>query len=133
MHAKNLVRQEMNMKHGVGFLAVLALFGVLILLFILLYRRLYARKPQAGLQALGVSLAWLGGLLAFTLDFVELASGLAFLGFVIGIFGLFLHTRPARESEPQWLDLPVRQGAASHSCFFAVLGRNRLGRWSWSD
>lgn len=91
------------MKHGVGFLAVLALFGVLILLFILLYRRLYAGKPQAGLhlQALGVSLAWLGGILAFTLDLVELASGLAFLGFVIGIFGLFLHTRPARDNEPQ--------------------------------
>jgi TctA family transporter len=103
MHAKNLVRQEMNMKHGIGFLIVLALFGVLILLLFFLYRKLYAGKPQAGLhlQTLGVTLAWLGGILAFTMDLVELASGLAFLGFVIGILGLFLHTRPTRDNESQ--------------------------------
>ena len=86
------------MKHETGSLVVLVIFGVLIPLFVLLYRRLNACEPRAGLniQVLGVSLAWLAGVLAFVTDRVELASGLAFLGFVIGIFGLFLQTRPIR-------------------------------------
>lgn len=87
------------MKHGIGFLIVLVAFGLLIPVFVLLYRKLHAGQPQIGIhiQVLGVFLVWLAGVVAFSTGHVEFASGLASIGFVVGLLGLFLHTRKNRD------------------------------------
>ncbi|MDM0122591.1 hypothetical protein [Variovorax arabinosiphilus] len=74
---------------------VLAVLAVLIVLSVLLYRRRHAGKPQGGLhlQALGITLAWIGGVLAFAMDRVELGAKAVFVGFAIGLVGLFVQTR----------------------------------------
>ena len=83
------------MNHQMGVLAALAVLGVLIFGFVLLYRKLHRGGSQAGLhlQALGAGLAWLGGVAAFVGGRVELGSALVLLGFGLGVLGLLVHTR----------------------------------------
>lgn len=82
------------MKHEME-LFVLAALAVLIVLFVALYQRRFAGRPKAGLhlQTLGLSLAWVGGALAFALDRVELGAQMIIIGIVIGVLGLVVQTR----------------------------------------
>ena len=81
-------------------LFVLAALAVLIVVFVLFYRRRLAGKRQVGLhiQTLGLLLAWMGGVLAFAMDHVEFGAKAIFAGFVIGLVGLFVQTRRRKDA-----------------------------------
>ncbi|SOD25439.1 hypothetical protein SAMN05518800_1909 [Variovorax sp. YR752] len=89
------------MSNRQGFLLGLVVLAVLIPLVVVLYRKLHAGKPQTGLhiQTAGISLAWIGGVIALALDQVELGAKAIFLGFLIGIVGLFVHTQSTRKEK----------------------------------